>query len=220
MAQVMMSEVIPLHSSEGQRLRTETSQKALHYQPILYKIFQKQFNSTYCGLVSSIMAMNANFIGQHGHFQDGSPHVPFTEANIFTFKETQNILKQSEVEKEGCTLEQVHDLIRAHGYNSVLYHAADSSLEEFCAKAKCALNQNSLTSVIINYDLKVIYPHQNVGGHFSPLCAYHEESDRFLILDTWPKTEECWVKSDHLFNSMNTVDPSVSKTRGYIIVSK
>ncbi|XP_071964499.1 uncharacterized protein [Antedon mediterranea] len=208
--------VVPLYSPDGQRLKTEASERS-YYQPIIDRIFKKQHNSTFCGVVSSVLAMNAYLIGKHGN----DDQLPFSEANMFSLKETNSILTESVVSKEGCTLQQITDLVRAHGYLATMHPAADSSVEEFRTKAKSALShKDSSCSVIINYDLKVIYPGQTVSGHFSPLCGYHEDSDSFLILDTWPATDECWVTSHHLFHSMNTVDTSTSKTRGYIIVSQ
>jgi len=59
------------------------------------------------------------------------------------------------------------------------------------------------------------------GGHISPLGAYDEKADRFLLLDVARyKYPPVWVKTSELFDAMNTADSdNDSKTRGYILVS-
>jgi hypothetical protein len=60
------------------------------------------------------------------------------------------------------------------------------------------------------------------GGHFSPLGAYDEKEDRFLMLDVARyKYPPAWVKAADLFAAMNTPDPdNEGKTRGYAIISR
>ncbi len=61
---------------------------------------------------------------------------------------------------------------------------------------------------------------QETFGHISPLAAYDEKADRFLILDVARyKYPPAWVKASDLFDAMNTPDPSNGgKTRGYVVV--
>ena len=58
------------------------------------------------------------------------------------------------------------------------------------------------------------------GGHISPLGAYDEKADRFLILDVARyKYPPVWVKTSDLFDAMNTTDSdNNNKTRGYAVV--
>ena len=62
---------------------------------------------------------------------------------------------------------------------------------------------------------------EQIGGHISPLGAYDEKSDRFLILDVARyKYPPVWVKTEDLFEAMNTPDPdNDNKTRGYVLIS-
>jgi hypothetical protein len=59
------------------------------------------------------------------------------------------------------------------------------------------------------------------GGHISPLGAYDEKADRFLIFDVARyKYPPVWVKTSDLFDAMNTTDSSNdNKTRGYVLIS-
>ncbi|MDJ1182141.1 phytochelatin synthase family protein [Roseofilum sp. BLCC_M143] len=71
---------------------------------------------------------------------------------------------------------------------------------------------------MVNYLRKSI--DQERGGHISPVAAYHEESDRFLILDVARyKYPPVWVTAEDLWNSTRTVDSVSGKTRGLVLVS-
>ncbi len=60
---------------------------------------------------------------------------------------------------------------------------------------------------------------QERGGHISPLAAYHEETDRFLILDVARyKYPPVWVEAATLWEAMNTMDTTAGKTRGFVTV--
>jgi protoporphyrinogen oxidase len=73
--------------------------------------------------------------------------------------------------------------------------------------------------VIVNFLRRALG--EEIGGHISPLGAYDEKSDRFLILDVARyKYPPVWVKTADLFDAMNTPDSdNDNKTRGYVLVS-
>ena len=59
--------------------------------------------------------------------------------------------------------------------------------------------------VMINYDRKGLG--QVGGGHFSPLGAYHEKTDSFLIMDVAKyKYPPVWVGAATLYGAMATPD--------------
>ena len=69
----------------------------------------------------------------------------------------------------------------------------------------------------VNYLRKVIS--QNSGGHISPVAAYHEGEDRFLILDVSRyKYPPVWVKAAALWDAMAAVDQGSKQSRGYLTV--
>jgi hypothetical protein len=57
--------------------------------------------------------------------------------------------------------------------------------------------------------------HRPFGGHFSPLAAYHEGTDRFLVLDCWPQTEPSWLASERLWSAMAATDAESRLSRGW-----
>ena len=63
--------------------------------------------------------------------------------------------------------------------------------------------QEAENFVLVNYLRKAIA--QKTGGHISPLAAYNQESDRFLILDVSRyKYPPVWVKAEELWQAMAT----------------
>ncbi|GET37199.1 Phytochelatin synthase [Microseira wollei NIES-4236] len=99
-----------------------------------------------------------------------------------------------------------------------VYHASDTSLAEFRRLAVENLKQPG-NFVLINYLRRSIG--QERGGHISPIAAYNEASDRFLILDVSRyKYPPVWVKTEELWQAMATQDSVSGKTRGFVLVSR
>lgn len=71
--------------------------------------------------------------------------------------------------------------------------------------------------MIANYHLGAMYP--ITSGHFSPVVAYDNITDRVLIMDvashigTWS-----WIKVEELYRAMNTI--LNGNARGYIIIEE
>ena len=95
--------------------------------------------------------------------------------------------------------------------------AARSGLPHFVIRAS---QRRENHFVIVNYYRKALG--QEWGGHISPLAAYDEKQDKFLILDVARyKYPPVWVSSADLYAAMNTPDiVNSGKTRGYVLVSK
>ena len=72
---------------------------------------------------------------------------------------------------------------------------------------------------IVNYLRKTIG--QERGGHISPIAAYNQRIDRFLILDVSRyKYPPVWVKAIDLWQAIKTTDADSGKTRGFVLVTK
>ena len=70
----------------------------------------------------------------------------------------------------------------------------------------------------MSYTRKVLG--QTGTGHFSPIGAYDEASDKVLLLDTARfKYGPHWVNVELMFKALEPVDPSTGKSRGYVVLS-
>lgn len=203
------NKLISLHSSDGHQLLKEVQEKG-DFQANLYKIFTKQVGGTSCGLVSCCLVMSA---------KTATDKFMYTESNMFNYSQTQVVLKQDEFQRKGMTLVQVRDLLLSHGCQVKMVHSEDSSVEEFRSDAIRALSHaDSSCAVVVNYHMKTLGQSFDFGHH-SPIAGYHAGTDRLLLLDTWPSSDECWAEAKNLFGAMNTVDTDSGKTRGYCIAT-
>jgi len=56
------------------------------------------------------------------------------------------------------------------------------------------------------------------GGHHSPIAAYLSDEDLVLVLDVNQKYGPWLVKSQRLYDAMNTVDTGTKKKRGLLLI--
>ena len=205
--------LINLNSKEGEGLLME-SQTREDFLPLMVH-FTVQQNKAYCGVASSVMVLNTLSITAP-EAKEYAPFRLFTQDNFFNAT-ARKVVTPELVSRQGMTLDQLGKLLAAHAVNVTVYHSADTSLEEFRTLAIKYL-ADSKNFLLINYLRKIIG--QERGGHISPLAAYHEKTDRFLILDVSRyKYPPVWVTTEKLWQSMATVDSDANKTRGFVVVS-
>ena len=214
------TDLISLFSDEGKELLSGS--KDTFYNPYIHHIFAKQVGRSNCGIQSAALLMNSDILAKK--YPDGiqslnAEEVPFTESSMFSFDATTKIATQDFIYKRGLTLQELTTILRNHGRNVKSFYSSDSSVDEFRTLACEALkNTKNGCGVVVNYHMGEL-GQGSFFGHFSPLGAYHKESDRFLIFDTWPHTEECWANTEALFRSMKGIDPySNNLTRGFVIM--
>jgi hypothetical protein len=59
----------------------------------------------------------------------------------------------------------------------------------------------------------------SLAGHYSPLAAYHEGTDRFLLLDVARyKYPPAWIEASELYGAMTATDLDSGKSRGFLQV--
>jgi ribosomal protein S24E len=145
-----------------------------------------------------------------------APYRLFTQDNFFN-TQTQKVVTSEVVSRRGMTLDQLGKLLESYPVKAEVHHAGDLTLEEFRTLVVKNL-QEPKNFVLVNYLRKAIG--QETGGHISPLAAYNQKTDRFLILDVSRyKYPPVWVKAEELWKAMATVDSDSGKTRGFVLVS-
>ena len=181
--------------------------------------FTTQDNPAYCGPATIAMVLNAMEVPRPADKMTLGLGM-FDQKNIFTpaaeaVKPAASIINPP----YGMTLDELGAILAAHELNVDVVHAADSDLEAFRQTAIAQLGDDD-HFILVNYLRKAIG--QKSGGHISPLGAYDEDTDRFLILDVSRyKYPPVWVEASALFRAMNTVDSDNNDmTRGYVSVSR
>ncbi|MBP5975309.1 glutathione gamma-glutamylcysteinyltransferase [Brasilonema sp. CT11] len=207
--------LIAFNSPEGEKLLLESQSKE-DFFPLSMQ-FVTQNNQAYCGVASIVMVLNGLQIPAPEAPQYSPYHV-FTQENFFTNEATRKVLAPEIVSRMGMTLDQMGQLLGSHGVKVKVYHATDTNLQDFKKLASENLKQPG-NFVLVNYLRKEIG--QEKGGHISPLAAYNEKTDRFLIMDVSRyKYPPVWVKTADLWKAIATTDSASGKSRGFVFVSK
>jgi hypothetical protein len=207
--------LVDFNSPAGERYLLEAGANADYFG--LASQFVTQKTQAYCGVASLTMVLNA--IGaQAPNSPEYEPYKYFTQDNVLN-AETDAILPREVLARQGTTLDQLGALVEFRGLVGEVHHAGDETLDAFREKARTALAAGD-RYVIVNYLRKALG--QQMGGHISPLAAYDEKQDKFLIMDVARyKYPPVWVSSADLYAAMNTPDiVNGGKTRGYVLVSK
>ncbi len=216
-----LAETLPLpagltdfSSPDGETFFIESKAREAYFPISIHFVTQK--TQAYCGVASMVMVLNA-LNAPAPSTPDYQPYRTFTQDNVLD-ETTDAVLPRDVLARQGMTLDQLGALLALHPVEVEVHHAADGGLDAFRAAASAALGTHD-HFVIVNYLRKVLG--QQPGGHISPLAAYDEKTDRFLILDVARyKYPPVWARASDLFAAMNTTDASNGgKTRGYVIVA-
>ncbi len=207
--------LINFSSAQGEQLLLDSiARKA--YWPLSTQ-FVTQNNQAYCGVASMVMVLNALSIPAPVA-PEYSPYHVFTQENFFNNEQTRKVLAPEIVAHRGMTLDQLGQLLASYPVKVKVYHSTDTSLEDFRQRTVENLKEPN-NFVLVNYLRKVIG--EEKGGHISPIAAYNEQTDRFLILDVSRyKYPPVWVKAADIWQAMATMDSASGKTRGFVFVSK
>ena len=209
------SNLIDLNSTEGDQLLFASSTRT-DYIPLSIE-FITQENLAYCGVASIVMILNALDIP--------APETPeyrnlfriFTQDNVFDQPQTRQVIAPETVARQGMTLQELGGLLASYPVDVTVRHGADMTLEEFRRVIVDNLSEAD-NYVLVNYLRRSLG--QKGGGHISPIAAFHEESDRLLILDVARyRYAPIWVKVEDLWQATNTLDTTSNKTRGLVLVS-
>ena len=197
--------LISSKSKKGQKLLAESKFNADYSS--LKDNFVSQSKRTFCGVASSVIALNS--------LRDSFPTV--NQKTIFN-QEARKVIHPLKVTLGGMTLAELNNILQAHQLKTKLVYAADIDIQEFRSVAEKNLT-NPDDLMLVNYQRKALRQHG--GGHISPIAAYHQKSDRFLILDVASyKYPPVWVRTEELWQGMNTIDQISNLSRGFIVVQK
>jgi hypothetical protein len=207
--------LVDARSPEGEALLVG-SEAIRAYGP-LSSAYVTQKTQSFCGVASLVMVLNALQVPAPS-VPEYEPYRTFTQDNVLD-ERTETVLPRVTIEKQGITLDQLGGLVEAKSLQAVVRHASDAGIDQFRAEAREALSSTG-RFVLVNYLRKAIG--QERGGHISPLAAYDEQEDRFLILDVARyKYPPVWVKAADLHAAMNTPDgDNGNRSRGWVLVSR
>jgi hypothetical protein len=203
--------LISLNSPQGEKLLEGANNK--NYLQFLEQIVTQK-NQAYCGVASSVIVLNALAVPAPVD-PAYRPYSYFTQDNFFS-PTLVKILPPSLVSHFGMTLAMLQKALNTFPVRTNIFYANNIDESKFRKIAKNALTDNK--GVIVNFYRPTL--NEPGGGHFSPLAAYNEKFDKFLLLDVARyKYGPYWVTTSALVKAMQTMDKTSKKSRGFIVVS-
>jgi len=206
--------IIYFDQSESAQLFQNSQTKTPFW--MLSRYFVSEKIDTFCGVASSVMVLNALDVSSPVSAFI-YPYRKFDQDNFFN-PTVLNIKRADQIGANGLTLEQLGAILKTFGLAVETHHADTVSPQQFRDLAVAALESKD-RYVVVNFLRTTL--DQIGGGHFSPLAAYHKESDRFLVMDVARyKYPPAWAKAEDLWQAMNTEDTDAQAKRGFVIVSQ
>ncbi|EFO86171.1 CRE-PCS-1 protein [Caenorhabditis remanei] len=200
---------IEFSSELGKRLFTEALiQGSANIYFKLASQFRTQDEPAYCGLSTLVMVLNALEVDPEKVWK--APWRFYHESMLDCCVPLEHI------RKSGITLQQFSCLATCNRLKSAVSYGETNP--DFLQKFRKSL-VNSVRSddqvLVASYDRSVLG--QTGSGHFSPLAAYHADSDQVLIMDVARfKYPPHWVKLETLQKALCSVDTTTKKPRGFV----
>lgn len=118
---------------------------------------------------------------------------------------------------EGLTLTEVACVAQCNGADVQLHHALADGLDGFRQALYASVRAPAGPFVVANYERGALG--QTGTGHFSPLAAWHSQTDHVLVLDVARfKYPPHWVPLERLWQAMAVQDSATREPRGYLVV--
>ena len=208
-----------LSSKEGRtHFESSLSLRGLKSFFPLMEQFTTQSEPAFCGISTLVIVLNALAVDPRRIWK--GPWRWYSEGMLNCCMDLE------EVKQTGITLKTFNCLARCQGLQVESHFADESCVESFrdAVKLACVEQEDDTEKDEPDPFLVVSYDRETLGqtgtGHFSPIAAYDQGSDRVLILDTARfKYGAHWVDLNMLFEAMKPVDPDTNKSRGYVLVS-
>jgi Phytochelatin synthase len=178
----------------------------------LMQHYESQIRLNYCGVATAVIALNALSI-------DAPPSAYLGKFRLFTQEEffsdqINQVLNQNEVEEKGIDLNDMQKILETLPIEAAKFEAEQLSHLEIRDILLSGLKDPNQCVIGLYHRKKV---NQLGEGHWSPIAAYDQESDSFLIMDV-SRFKYCpvWINATTFINSMQTSD--AGRSRGFIVL--
>ena len=204
---------VPLPEPAGQTLLMSSGARADY--GALGQVFLTQANLAYCGVASAVMVLNSLAVPAPA-VAGYAPYRFWTQENLFATAAARAVIAPETVARQGMTLQELAGLLRSHGVTAAAFHGDRLDLAGFRALLRRSLADPG-DRLLVNYHRAAVG--QEGGGHISPLAAYHEPSDRVLILDVARyRYPAVWVEVPELWKAVRTLDSTSGRSRGVVVI--
>jgi len=219
---IMPEELTPLNSSQGRRYLVEALTRGTASSYIaLSEHYVNQSDPAFCGATTLLMVLNAFCVDPNVRWRGGWRYFGDEETLLHRC-----CLTTERVRRVGITMEEFHRLASCQGLGTTMKrpHSLSCTVDEFREDVRRSLCEDTADQTLMPNGIVVVsFGRSGLGqtgdGHFSPVAAYHEESDQILVLDVARfKYQPYWVKIDDMFHAMGLLDSVTSKPRGWYLL--
>ncbi|KAJ2557715.1 hypothetical protein EV175_001173 [Coemansia sp. RSA 1933] len=124
---------------------------------------------------------------------------------------------ESELKSSGITFDQFLCLSSSHA-QVIAKRGAAATREEFLRDIKYVTQRDDVF-MVLSFSRAALG--QTGDGHFSPIGAYHPETNKALVLDSARYKYPSWFGDvDKLYDSLQPVDMETNLPRGYFLISR
>ncbi|KAJ1668064.1 hypothetical protein IW140_000770 [Coemansia sp. RSA 1813] len=204
------SELVSFTSAEGRKLFKEALNAG--YAEGYFNLagnFTVQSEPAYCGPSSLAMVLNALEVDP-GRTWKGV-------WRWYSDELLESCRTESELKASGITFDQFLCLSSSHA-QVIAKRGAAASREEFLRDIKYVTQRDDVF-MVLSFSRKTLG--QTGDGHFSPIGAYHPETNKALVLDSARYKYPSWFGDvDKLYDSLQPVDKDTNLPRGYFLISR
>ncbi|KAI8322509.1 Phytochelatin-domain-containing protein, partial [Martensiomyces pterosporus] len=203
-------ELVSFTSAEGRRLFKESLNEG--YAEGYFNLagnFTVQSEPAYCGPSSLAMVLNALEVDP-GRTWKGV-------WRWYSDELLESCRTETELKASGITFDQFICLASSHAH-VVAKRGNEVSREEFLEDIKRVTQRDDMF-LVLSFSRKMMG--QTGDGHFSPIGAYHPETNQALVLDSARYKYPCWFADvDKIYGSLQPADEETGRPRGYFLVSR
>jgi glutathione gamma-glutamylcysteinyltransferase len=227
---VLPSSLTALSSPQGRKylLEAMNANTAESYWALTEQ-FVNQSDPAFCGVTTLLMVLNAMSVDPQIRWRGGWRWYGSEDVLL-----DRCCLSAERIRRVGVTLDEFRLLGRCHGLSIQLkrpttqgdeHEQRNYSLDDFRQDIQNILttchdddqHRNNNSTLVVSFSRSALG--QTGDGHFSPLAAYHPETDQVLLLDVARfKYAPYWVAVEDLYNSMVPIDSVTEKSRGWFLL--
>jgi len=172
--------------------------------------FRTQSEPAFCGLGSLVMSLNA---------LQADPKKTWQGVWRWWDEEMLECCKLDAIREHGITMPEFACLASCNGASATTRYADEASCEDLRADIEKISRSEYGKVMVLSYNRGDLG--QTGSGHFSPLGGYLAKEQLVLVLDVARfKYPPHWVSLPELFDSMEAIDESTGRSRGWHILER
>ena len=210
---ILPDNLIALSSPRGRTMLLDALQhKTAESYWNLINHFSNQSDPAYCGVTTLLICLNSMSVDPNVRWRGGWRY----------YGEEDTILERCCIPKEriqraGITLAEFARLAKCQGLQvTTKQPTMTNTVHDFRSNVREILsNEDGL--IVASFARFALG--QTGEGHFSPIAAYHEETDCVLVLDVARfKYSPYWVSISELYDAMKPLDETSQESRGWFVL--